>query len=59
MYKTIILLASLTILIGCSQPKVEKKVKVVDPNKTSKKDVLPKKFIPKHILLSHIEVVPH
>ena len=64
MYKTIILLTSLAILIGCSsKPKVEveKKVKkvVVDQNKTTKKDVEPKEFVPRHIILSHIEVVPH
>ena len=68
MYKTIILLTILVLLIGCSQKQVKKKVKaeikVVDYNKMTKKDVIPKKvipeeFIPKHIRLSHIEVVPH
>ena len=59
MYKNIILFVSLALLMGCSQTKVEKKVKVVDQNKTTKRDALPKEFVPKHIRLSHIEVVPH
>ena len=63
MYKNIILLISLALLIGCSQKKVEKNLdaekKVTDQNKTSKKDALPVDFVPKHIRLSHIEVVPH
>ena len=63
MYKTIILLAILALLIGCSQKQVEKKVKaenrVVDQNKTTKKDISTEEFIPRHIRLSHIEVVPH
>ncbi len=63
MYKSIILLAILALLIGCSQKQVEKKVKpetkVVDQNKTTKKDVIHEEFVPKHIRLSHIEVVPH
>ena len=63
MYKNIILLAILVLSIGCSQKKVEKKVKaetkVVDHNKTTKKDALPADFVPEHIRLSHIEVVPH
>ena len=65
MYKNIILLISLALLMGCSQAKVEKKVsippkiKVVEQNKTTKKEVLPEEFIPEHIRLSHIEVVPH
>ncbi len=69
MYKNIILLISLALLMSCSQTKVEKKVsvppkiKAVDTNKTVKKDivvpVVEEEFIPKHIRLSHIEVVPH
>ena len=67
MYK--ILLVILVLLLGCSQTKVEKDVKVktkvnaktklIDQNKTSKKDALSVDFVPKHIRLSHIEVVPH
>ncbi len=61
MYKNIILLISLALLMACSQTKVEKKVKVesIEQNKTTKKDVLPDDFVPEHIRLSHIEVVPH
>ena len=64
MYKSIILLTILSLLIGCTQRQVEKKVKakkrvVVDQNKTTKKDISTEEFIPEHIRLSHIEVVPH
>ena len=59
MYKNIILLISLTLLMACSQTKVEKDLKVTDQNKTTKKDVVPVDFVPEHIRLSHIEVVPH
>jgi len=60
MYKNIILFTTLALLIGgCSQTKAEKKVKVVEQNKTIKRDTSSKEFIPKHIRLSHIEVVPH
>ncbi len=67
MYKTIILLTSLTLLIGCSQKELKKNIKseivdVRDQNKTIKRDVITTEtteFIPEHIRLSHIEVVPH
>ncbi len=62
MYKNIILLISLALLIGCSQTKVEKKVKVEEINSTNVNNVsnaLSADFVPEHIRLSHIEVVPH
>ena len=67
MYKTIILLTSLTLLIGCSQKEIKKNIKseivdIRDQNKTIKRDVITTEtteFIPEHIRLSHIEVVPH
>ena len=67
MYKIIILLTSLTLLIGCSQKEIKKNIKseivgVRDQNKTIKRDAITTEtteFIPEHIRLSHIEVVPH
>ena len=74
MYKNIILVTFLILLTSCSQTKAKKEVKikkevevktVVEHNKTTTPTAIhsdnevSSDFVPRHIRLSHIEVVPH
>ena len=68
MYKKALLIIFLALLTSCSQTKVKKEVKVkrvVEHNKTAVpiathiENTISEDFVPEHIRLSHIEVVPH
>ncbi len=70
MYKNIILVMLLILLTSCSQTevKIKKEVKVKTAGEHNKTTALTathldnttsEDFVPRHIRLSHIEVVPH
>lgn len=37
----------------------EAKVEAIEETKTTEEDAFPEEFVPEHVRLSHIEVVPH